>query len=223
MWYTAVVDGTSFPAENSAIFTVIPPDSTAISSEVNTFPGLTVTSLTPGKALQMYWEVTYMGADSAGSNYDIFVPRNAIPLKAAAVTDTTTKPTLPTLTSSIATSTSTPTPTSESSADSSLNARAIGALVIGGIVLLASISGLVYYKLGTRRRKKRAGLLASLEHNGDVDGHPANSLRGNDYQPQVDIYWHEGATRVEHIGLLRYPQAISEGLHSANTRDATGY
>jgi hypothetical protein len=59
MWYTAVVDGISVPAENSAIFTLIPPDSTTISSELYTFPGLTVTSLTPGKALQMVDEENY--------------------------------------------------------------------------------------------------------------------------------------------------------------------
>lgn len=55
-FFTAVVDGTSFPAQNSFIVQEtwwISVTTTTTVYESFTFPGLTVTSLTPGQSIQM--------------------------------------------------------------------------------------------------------------------------------------------------------------------------
>jgi hypothetical protein len=58
-WFTAVVDGTSFPAQNSEVTGIITNEQPTTVYESYTFPGLTVTSLTPGEAITMVIRTSY--------------------------------------------------------------------------------------------------------------------------------------------------------------------
>ena len=58
-WYTAIVNGTPFPCQNSIIGTMVFTQTTTIYVSY-TFPGLTVTSLTPGESIQMVFNPPFL-------------------------------------------------------------------------------------------------------------------------------------------------------------------
>ena len=61
-WYTAIVDGTAFQAEGFFIVELTISTTTTFDA-VYTFPGLTVTSLTPGETIEMVIRTSCEGVD----------------------------------------------------------------------------------------------------------------------------------------------------------------
>lgn len=58
-WFTAIVNGTPFPCDNSVIGTMQYTQTTTVYISY-TFPGLTVTSLTPGESIQMVFTPQFL-------------------------------------------------------------------------------------------------------------------------------------------------------------------
>jgi len=68
-WYNAFVGGKTYPAQNSAVATFAITTSTYV-YEQYVFPGLTVTSLTPGQLIVMVLSVPPIGTESLISELD---------------------------------------------------------------------------------------------------------------------------------------------------------
>jgi len=151
-FYTAWANGVSYPGLNPMVY------STAIDTPgldfytAITFPGLTVTVLTPGEAITLSWEAQAPNFFVTGY-YEVFVPADATPAVTSTSSSSTGGSTTGGSTTGGSTGGSTAPPAGPTNTSSSSLAGPIAGGVVGGIVVLGVVAGLLFVFL--RRRNPR--------------------------------------------------------------------